>query len=286
MLPAIIVEGACLWIDPPLRQRWQIDREWEERDRRHRAEQEKLRRMIHGDAEPLSRKYAPPYPIPPLKIIHLRGVGTETGDPNYYSDVAIDLDKRRICWDRTSGNLLRRPDYGSGAIGVIIFSAPFLLPVSPFLLLLALFYRVTEKEAGMSRHGSALLKSLRGQLDAETETLLVEALKNEWQREREASRRVSLLEAAEILDCCDLREVVITDEDAAKRGDVGSLGLHWFDERDEQVAHASFYGERDHYVQVRGSTFFDKDADYLASRYRTRTVTDLGKDDNEGNQEE
>lgn len=271
-LPSIVIEGVRFWVKPPSRQRWEIDVGWEERDRLRREEQERLYRELHGDESANRRRAAVRGPARRLKTLHLVRAGRDGSDYRDCATVSIDLDRRRLFWDRTDGELFGHRHEGSGMIGVVLFSLPFLLPVSPFLWLWSQYYAAAEKEEGMSRHGLALLKGLGGQLDAETEAQLAETLRNEWRRHEELSREVSLLEAEEILGRCDLREEAVTDEVAAKYGDVGSRSLHWFDAEGDVVARASFYGERDHFVQVCGTTFIAEEADRLSGIFRTNVI--------------
>ncbi len=276
-IPAIIVEGVRLWVEPPRRFKLKVDHDYEARRERKRREMKER----YGELPDKFRVKSGIKP-PPLKCIHLvhpyRAYGQ---DCEAQLTVAIDLNKRRLDWFYTTDWLFGQEHQGSGIIGVAIFSLPFLLPIAPFLILTRRCYEWREKRLGMSRYGHTLLRALRGQLDPETEALLTEALKNTWRHEQAMSRAVTLAEAKTILAGCDLREDDLSAERAARRGDIEFRQFHWFDEQEEYVADGSFYGERDHYVRVLGTTFEDDEADALIGCYRSREVTVLGEDEND-----
>ncbi len=264
LLPAIIADGARMWTNVPRRPRWRFDPDGEERERRYWQEQERWQEELHG---PDWRQKKGPVYAPRVKKIHLILRDQEQGD--LHETVAIDLDRRRIDTVFTGSAVFGYEHRGFGAIGVIIFSMPFLLPIAPILLAVNGCYALAERLRGMSRHHYGLLKTLRGQLDAETESLLVEAFKNEWSEALFASQKYTLDEAGALLDRCDQVEHVVTEEEAAREGGEAFRQLRWYDERGEPVAEASFYRERDHYVQVGSSTFHDADADRLVGRRRS-----------------
>ena len=264
MLPAIVAEGARMLSDAPRRPPWRVDPDGEERERRHWQEQARMRRELHGDGWPDS--YIPVH-APRLKKIHLVMRDREGNDQ--YAAVAIDLDSRRIDTVYTGGEVFGLQHYGSGAIGIVVFSLPVLLPFVPLLLAVNGCYAVAERLRGISRHHYGLLRTLRGQLDAATESLLVEALKNEWRETLLSLRKYSLEEAGALLDRCDQVEYAVTEAEAAEYGGEAFRQLRWFDASGQLVASAIFYRERDHFVQIGGSTFHDADADGLVQRRRS-----------------
>ncbi len=274
LVPAIIAEGIALWIDPPRRLKLRVDHDWEERREREQREMEERHGAIRRPPLPRGLVTCLP-PAPPMKRIHLEC--TDRDGSLFGATIAIDLETKRIDYGSSSAWLFGKEHKGSGAIGVIFLSLPVTLPLSPILLAVNDYYRLMEKRRQMSRHSHAILRALKGQLDPETEALLSEAMQNSWRDEQAMSRQVSLEEAKEILDRCDLREDCIDAETAARRGEAEAHGFHWFDDDGNQVAYGSC-SRRDHYVHVLGSMFKDDDADALIGRYRSRTVHYFGRD--------
>lgn len=279
LVPAIVVGGIRMWVEPPPKFKLKVDHDYEVRREAERQEMERKYGPTPRTKLPSgikTRRFAP------AKEIHL-----DFWDPHYKKwikgqcSIAIDLEKRRIDYGRTSDWLFGRQHQGSGAIGVALFSLPVTLPLAPVLIGLNRYYRMCEEDWGMSGHGHAILKAVKGQLDADTEALLVEALKNTWKHDQAMSRKVDLEEAREILSTCDLRVDHVPAEVAERRGDVESRGFHWFNDAGDHVASGSFYGERDHYVQVLGSLFENEKADQLIGCYRTRKVCTPGDFDDE-----
>jgi len=270
-IPAIIVGGVRLWVDPPRRFKLKVDHDFEARRERERREMEEK-----YDIPPEIRPDVLP---PPVKCIHMSHPYRAYGqDCEYQTSVAINLKTRRLDWTYTDSVLFGR-EHNSATIGIALFSLPFLLPIAPILILARRCYEWAEKRRGMSRYGHALLRSLKGQLDQETEALLTEALRNTWKYEQAMSRKVSSDEAKTVLAACDLRESLIPAEESAPCRDVEARQFHWFDGQEECVAEGSFYGERDHFVRVLGSTFEDAEADALIGCYRSRDLKVYGEDD-------
>jgi len=259
---AVIVGGIWLWADPPRKFQLRVDKDHEERRERERCES--------GLRAPLGPVYdpQPDHRPPPLKHIHL-----DCWDKRYRQwspcVVAIDLKKRRLDLSRTSTYLIGKEYRGSGMIGVALFSLPVTLPLSPLLIVINKWYGSREKRVGMSRHGWAMLKSLKGQLDPETEALLVEALKNDWTFDRKMSRQVTAAEAAELLAGCDLREHVYPAEPGRGVCPEGGRDLHWFDDAGDHVAQMQYVGDQLHFARVLGTEFEAEEAAKLAGHCRT-----------------
>jgi len=87
------------------------------------------------------------------------------------------------------------------------------------------------------------------------------------------ARKVTLGEAEEILGRCELREEAIDKDRAIDRGEPeDTRSFHWFNDQGDKLALGSFYGARDHFVEVLGSRFEDADADALIGCFRSRQV--------------
>lgn len=283
LVPAIVVEGIRMWVEPPPKFKLKVDHDYEaRREAEHREAERRFGRpfpKVKGTEIPPELRAATPAPAKEIRL--------DFWDAHYKKwiqgqcSIAIDLEKRRIHYGRTSSWLFGRQHQGSGAIGVALLSLPVTLPLSPILIGLNRYYRMCEEDWKMSRHGHAILKAIKGQLDAETEALLVEALKNTWKHDQAMSRKVDLEEAREILSQCDLRVDHVPAAVAESRGDVESREFHWFDDEGDRVAGGSFYGQRDHYVRVLGSMFEDEKADQLIGCYRTMKIRTPGDHDDE-----
>ncbi len=271
-IPALIHGGIRIWVDPPRRLKLKVDHDYEARRERARREmEENLGEMPLPEAKPSNVRQPPP-----LKCVHLRYPYRAYGrDCVQECRVAVNLKTRRLDWTYTDDWLFGREHQGSGAIGVALFSLPFLLPIAPLLILARRYYEWQEKRRGMSRYGWTLLRALQGQLDLETETLLAEALKNTWAHEQAMNRKVTLDEAKTILASSDLREFII-DEDAIV--DAGYHGYHWFDDQGNCVAEGSSYPQGCRSVRILGSTFEDNEVDALIGCCRSREVKARGKD--------
>ena len=270
-IPALILGGIDLWVRPPRKLKLVVDHDFEARRERERQADEE-----RDKGKPWSTFNAPDArPYPPLKCVHM--------DQHYKRDgqelrsgctIAVNYKTRRIDHTYSSSWLLGKEHQGSGLIGVALFSLPFMLPIAPFLWLANKYYRTMEKRRGMSCHGHALLKAVRGQIDRETEALLAEALKNDWAHDQEMVRKVTFDEAKEILELCDLREEAIDEESALERGiSENTREFHWFNDQEDMLAQGRFYDHRgEHFVEILGSTFEGVDADALAGCYRNRQV--------------
>jgi hypothetical protein len=265
-IPALILGGIELWVRPPRRLKLTVDHDFEAR--REREHQELLAEGFSDAVLPHARPY------PPLKCVHMdqhyRRQGQEFRSG---CSIAVNYKTRRIDYTYSSEWLLGKEHQGSGMIGVALFSLPFMVPLAPFLWLASKYYRTMEKRRGLSCHGHALLKALRGQIDPETEALLTEALKNDWKHDQEMARKVTLEEAKEVLGRCDLHEDTVDEERAAEEDEPGDMrGFHWFNDQEDQIAQGNFYEEREHFVEVLGSRFEGEAADALIGCFRSREV--------------
>lgn len=174
LLPAIVIEGIEMWVRPPPSLNLRVVPMPEEPQLSRRPIDEHLLLLAH-----------PNRTRPPIKIIHLHLVTRQYGTECFsYCHIAVDLHRRTIDREYTSPWLIDHEDMGSGAIGLALFSLPVTLPLAPFLSAASMVYRILETQRGMSRYGWAVLRALKGQLDAETEALLTDAFKNTWREEQ------------------------------------------------------------------------------------------------------
>lgn len=269
--PDIVRAGIQLVLDPPADVPIRVDpdgeRKWEERRRHNREWAEEKRASGIPDIKPdLIR------PLPPIKTIHLQWYDTSYEPVWRDTHVHIDLEKRRF--HQIEGWLIGRQRHGSGAIGVVLFSAPVLAVISPYLYVRSKLYRSKERKQGMSRHGIVLLEKLKGQLDAETEALLVRVLKNEWDLERKLSRRVRYHEALEILQHCDLTVRIMAERHVETPTLMGDF--QWRDDEGDLLGHIQFIGDHVHFSHVLGSQFEEEQVRALITWYRScRIVYDL-----------
>ncbi|MBU1180390.1 hypothetical protein KJ885_05610 [Patescibacteria group bacterium] len=185
----------------------------------------------------------------------------------------IDLENEEIIWQSTDDWLFNKEYKGSGIIEVVVFTLPVTIPLLPILLGINGCYRFAEKSRGISRHSHALLKTLKGQLDPETEEILIRAMKNMWERDVYFSQQVSFEEAKALLGQCHLRDLRIT-------GHINEechyyRQLHWFDESEIHVGFADIAnGELRQDVKVLGSFFEGEEAKALFECYKTKEVVD------------
>lgn len=262
--PDIVRAGIQVVLDPPVDIEIRVDADGErkaqerQRNRREWAEQ---RRASGVDDFPshLIR------PLPPIKTIHLQWYDTSHEPVWRDTDIHIDLEKRRF--HQIEGWLIGQQHQGSGVIGVMLFSAPVLAVMSPYLFARVGIYRAKERKHGMSRHGIGLLKKLKGQLDAETEALLVETFRNEWRQHLKMNRKVRFDDAPELLLNCDLTLRVGPHEYAETPALIGEF--LWQDDAGDLMAHAQFVGERLHFMRVLLTEFEEEQAKALIARYRS-----------------
>ncbi len=266
LMPGTALAGIHLWVDPPRVTKLTLDPE-----RAHRG---------LGLQEPLTPYTGPVHQLPPMKWIYCTFPYRESDGQLAQEScrIAIDLEKRRIDYDWSDSWMFGQEHQGSAAIGVALISFPIMLPLSPFLLGARKYYELQEKRYGMSRHGIAILKALKGQLDSETEALLTEALKNSWTREQKffRLRPGTLEEAKALLSQCDLHEDDVDD------GEFGiSKNFNWFDDAGVQVAEGWFHpgGARD--IDVLGTQFNNEQAEELIKCSRSHTVRIVNDDTDE-----
>lgn len=254
--PGIVSEGFRLATDAPripeMRHDPDGERKEEERRAHRRAWAEEKRRSGIPDVDPdlVSRAR-----IPPLRIIHLQWHDREYGT---WRDTSIMIDLERIRIHHCASWMLGREHGGSGAIGVMLFSSPVLLPSIPYIWAKNRIAEARERRAGMSRHALALMRELAGKLPQAEEALLHEALRNEWRWERKIRLEIRLEEAMELLAHC---EVTRTHREADEFGP--SLdGYDWFDDEGDHVANGRIEGG-DCRIRVLGSEFVGPDARLL-----------------------
>lgn len=282
-IPSFIGYGIRQWTEPPPKYELEVDHDYEARRARDRQEAIDLygEEAMNGELPGIFRNLALHRPMPRQhKSIHaiVRSVDGRREEP-FPVEIRIDVERRRIVGG-TSGSWIfdNRDDHNVSYAMAMMLTAPLAAVLSPYVITVRAYYRWVEKRHGMSRYGVVLLEALRGQLDAETEALLVEALKNTWVADQAASRQVSLKEAKELLGRCELREWRTSEERAAiwNRGHV-SFGYYWFDDRGNNVARGQFCGKREHLIAVLGSDFYGTEADELVTCYRTREMLITGK---------
>ncbi len=192
--PSIVMDGIRMVVGVPRRFDLRVDHDW---DARHKAAGGGHRLPIGRDSSHFPVRKSQPQP--PLKTIHLM-LRDERGGRSHLR-ISINLETRRIDESYTSMSLFGRVYLGSAGIGVALFSAPVVLPLLPVLLVTGGVYLALEKKRGMSRHGWTLLDALKGQLDAEIEALLTEALRNTWKDDQERAR----IEMEEVIATMDAK---------------------------------------------------------------------------------
>ncbi len=230
-----IVRGAIhLVSDPPSQCLVRVDPDGARKaeERRERAQKWADEKRAMGIVEPWDLPGYKPRPTPPLKTLYLQWSDGAEGSEWHDEMLHINLETKRLYNDGGGIPFIGRVRHGSGALGVVLFASPVLLLLSPYLVLRARIYAAREERAGMSRHAIALLEKLRGQLDAETETLLLQALKNEWLRDQKLARRPTREEARTILTGCRLETRRFG---RTGRPPVGEMRC-WYDAEGDQVA--------------------------------------------------
>lgn len=198
-----------------------------------------------------------------LKHIRLERLNETTGSW-YACSIAIDLERCRVDVHRSCPDLFGPAYLGSAGIGILIFSVPFAFVSAPLLFAVNTYHQAMERRHGMSRYGVAVMNALKGQLDAETEMLLTEALKNTWRHEQELQRKISFEDAQPFLNQHTLTE---------QRFPSGKLeSADWHNLDQERVASA-WGDEKDNVtVFVLGSTFEGEQAKKLLERFKERII--------------
>ncbi|MFA5854010.1 MAG: hypothetical protein WC866_02885 [Patescibacteria group bacterium] len=225
--------------DPPSSGAVRVDRDGERKaeEVRRRAATWAEEKRAAGIVEMWDRPGYEPRVRPPLKTLYLQwSDGAET--PKWHDEkLHINLENMRLYNDGAGIPFLGRGRHGSGAIGVVLFASPVLLLLSPYLALRARRDRTREERDGMSRHATALLGQLQGQLDAETEALLVRALKNEWLAAKKLALKPTFHEARAMLAECRL--TVSRFGKAGGRPPTGE-SRYWHDAEGDVIAHCEY----------------------------------------------
>ncbi len=253
--PSIVRAGMQLVSEMPILPEVRVDPDGERKaDEKRRRAEEWRRRCPDSEAFPehLIRK------MPPLKSIYLQWLDTSTEPVWRDTSIRIDLESRRV---HDADGLLGGGRSGSGAIGVFIFSSPVLLLTSPYLYARSRLWQARERRQGMSRHAIVLLERLKGQLDDATERLLREALRNDWTHHRKMTRRVTFVEARDLLTECGMTFARYGDPGTFPRGETRS----WRDADGDLVASCELGDEDPNPPEIRvlGSVFRGDDADLL-----------------------
>ncbi len=236
--PGVVLAGFHLLIDPPARYAAKIDRE----------------------RKPNGR----------IRTFHLRIVA---GEQESSAQLSVNLGKKRVDWNRTTGWLLGQQDYGSGSLGVLLLSSPFLLLGSPYIIARRKLYHWSEKGQAMSRHATALLEALEGQLTDDENDLLVEVFRNEYAHAVKMRSQVDLFQAKAVLSAAALDVYVAP---------LSGGGTHeqwtWRDRDDEVVGEARFERTDDAapVVRVRGSRFRGGKAAILMECFASREISRFG----------
>jgi len=262
----IALGGIFLWVRPPLRLKLRVDNDWE---RRRQEENEKVFGKYYKSPSSSLNKIFPAHPVPPMKMIHMQ---FWRSDYKCWADcgIAINLEKKQIEYSYSSSWLFGK-EYDESALGVMVASLPITLPLSPIIILVGRYYRMMEKRRGLSRYSHAILKALKGQLDAETETLLITALKKEWQKDEYIARHISLKEAKQLLYQCHLYESRGT-EDWSDEESYGWQQCTWFDENGICVGFMQVRNECLDNCWVLGSHFEYEEAKLLPAYFKTREL--------------
>ena len=188
------------------------------------------------------------------------------------TDLNVDLEKSTF-----GGSFASKPRGNSGDIGLAKFTFIPAILLLPIIILIRYYHGLVEKKYGMSHHSYAFLGALKGQLDQDTEAILIEVFQNSWARQKSLTKQVSFEEAQEILKNCRLFEE-FAPANSSIEGEPEARGFNWFNEEPWPIANGSFYGERDHYVRVLGSMFEDAQADILVKCYKTKEFRDWSDD--------
>lgn len=186
---------------------------------------------------------------PLLRMIHLWVVATHKGAKalTHHFEVGINVATRKIDWSRTSRELFNA-EHKHASMMVPMLVAPLTVMASLPILTAAGGYKLRERYHGISRHGSALLNALKGQLDAETEALLTDALRNSWEFEKRMKRKVTFDQAKQILAECTLVETDLSDVTP------GEIEYRWFNADQDCVGqYKTWQGESS--LTVLGSSF-------------------------------
>jgi hypothetical protein len=251
-VPEINRHGFRWEFDAPARYDFRIDPDGDRKAVVRRAEHVR----IFGESFPQ---------LPPLKTLHLQWRDTDWRD----NDLHIDLGRMGIfredqCFPFLTTSLRRDMDW------LPFIAAPVVLTFSAYFIARELRLQSDERKHGMSRHGVALLRKLKGQLDATSEDLLTQALKNDWNRQFQVARKVDFREAEMLLS-----ESVRTERLSLEaRNGAEVRHLSWLDTRGMLIGHMFFIDGRTFACKVCGSWFEGEEAYALASCGRKVPVAD------------
>ena len=149
MIPCVIAEGCKLWAGTPLGGKHRLLSIEKSPDQQQT--------MFH--LESYSRQYKNWH-----ESFHIC-IDTSTGKP------LIDL-------FHTSSGIHGDIYRGSGVIGIILISLPITIILSPILLLINGFYKLSEKIFGLERNTHRILRKLKKDLSQEEYNLLKRAFNN------------------------------------------------------------------------------------------------------------
>lgn len=262
--PRIVSEGFRMATGGPRIPKLRADPDGEKKAEERREHHRKWSETLRASGIPeVTADLKSGHRAPPVKTIHLQWYGAEY-DVWHDTSIYIDLEKIRVY--QCESWMLGRGHTGSGAMGVALFSAPFLLLGLPYIWSKNKLHDSREKKAGMSRHAIALMKELEGCLGSDDESLLREALKNEWLWEQKMHREVSFEEACDLLDACDMVEVVRpTDKISPKLH-----GYYWFDDAGDHIGDGNMEDGKHSRVSVLRSEFEGEEAKELTKHFKTR----------------
>lgn len=277
--------GIDLWVDPPrvAGLKVTLDREWEQRRAAQREEFQKnnpeFAERQRKEAEDYRRRGLLREPRK-LSNYHLRLHDEATGR-EWEARLSIDTERERVDWSYTSNGLFGNGHWGSGGLGLLFVTLPVAALLSPYIFVRGRLHAAEEERRGMSRHGIALLDALGDQLTFDEKRELTIAFKNEWTHEWLMRQKIGFERAKEFLKAMPLTEERMSAKEAAAYGEEEATSLHWFGEQGDCLAHGSFYGQRDHYVEVLATRFEGKEADVLAACYSSRRLIVDGEEKTE-----
>lgn len=158
--PAYVKAAFMIMLDPPSKVEVRVDPESKQKAEEERQRNEQAEERLRQSSFPpgLNRR------SPPLVTLYLQWLDATYPEQPVWRDVRmnIDVEKRRFRNNAAGIPFLSRGRQGSGALGVVLVSIPFLLLASPYIVWRSRRDSAREAQAGMSRHASALLEKLRG----------------------------------------------------------------------------------------------------------------------------
>jgi len=168
--------------------------------------------------------------------------------------LVIDRDRKRVVWGRGEDIVL-----GSGyperhRVSLSTFWMPILVAASPLIIAIELRHAARELAHGMSRHGVNLMRQIKGQLDPETELLLIETLRNEWKHDRKFRRTPSVRQARHLLQFSRGQSKEFDDVEI-EGGERMTQAILWIDHEGDEIARAVFLTDGRVRLRVLGATF-------------------------------